>query len=94
MIKHIESWDIEPGKVVKQLLRPASSSPTNNAEKFMLALSEGDVKNMWLASALWALVIAAPLLLLTQIAQLLSGHDNTVGRPKLSRLLQPQNIPA
>ena len=47
MVRHIEAWDIEPKRVVSQLLRPASKMPTSQAETFMMSLSEGDVQGMW-----------------------------------------------
>jgi len=27
VVKHIESWDVEPGRVVKQLLKPSAKIP-------------------------------------------------------------------
>ncbi len=29
MVKHIEAWDVEPGRVVRSLIRPSSRVPTN-----------------------------------------------------------------
>ena len=34
MVKHIESWNVEPGAVVKSLLNPSTTrKPTNSWEK-------------------------------------------------------------
>ena len=74
MVKHIESWDVEPGKVVQQLLKPASKSPNSKAERFMLALSGRDVKGMWLNSADFALYAAAPLVVAALLTRGLTGH--------------------
>lgn len=51
VIEHIEDWDIEPGKVVRDLLRPSSKTPTNRAEAFFLSWSMGDAVGIWKASA-------------------------------------------
>lgn len=74
MVKHIESWDVEPGKVVQQLLKPASNSPDSQAERFMLALSKKDAKGMWLNSADTALLLAAPLVAVAVLIRSLTGH--------------------
>ena len=41
-MRHIEAWDVEPGKVVAQLFKPAAKVPTTAAETFFLAASDGD----------------------------------------------------
>lgn len=51
VVEHIEDWDIEPGKVVRDLLRPSSKTPTNRAEAFFLSWSKGDAVGIWKASA-------------------------------------------
>lgn len=40
--KHIESWDVEPGRVLKRLLKPTAREPTTRWEKVMLALHDGN----------------------------------------------------
>lgn len=40
--KHIESWDVEPGKVLKRLLKPTARMPTTRWEKGMLAVHDGN----------------------------------------------------
>jgi hypothetical protein len=37
VVKHIESWDVEPGKVVRQLLKPAAKTPRNRWETLFAA---------------------------------------------------------
>lgn len=74
VVKHIESWDVEPSKVVQQLLKPANSRPDSQAERFMLALSKKDAKGMWLSSADAALLLAAPLVLLAVLVRSFTGH--------------------
>ena len=74
VVKHIESWDVEPSKVVQQLLKPASSKPESQAECFMLALSKKDAKGMWLSSADAALLLAAPLVALAVLLRATTGH--------------------
>ena len=32
VVKHIEAWDVEPGKVVRQLLKPSSRVPPTNGK--------------------------------------------------------------
>jgi hypothetical protein len=49
VVKHVERWDVEPGKVVKQLLLPSSKIPENRVEVFMFAMSDGDAFGMFLA---------------------------------------------
>jgi hypothetical protein len=34
--RHVERWDVEPSRVVKQLLRPAAKFPTSKAEVIMV----------------------------------------------------------
>ena len=38
MVKHIESWNVEPGAVVKSLLNPSARKPTNSWEKYAFPL--------------------------------------------------------
>ena len=74
VIKHIESWDVEPSRVVQQLLKPASKSPSSKAELFMLALSQGDAKGMWLTSADTSLLASSPVVLLALVLRSLTGN--------------------
>lgn len=66
VVKHIEDWDVEPGRVLRQLLRPAARLPGNRWEAGMRALHDGDVLGVWQAAAagmLKATAVATPLLL-------------------------------
>ena len=36
VVKHIESWNVEPGAVVKSLLKPSAKKPSNSWEKSAL----------------------------------------------------------
>ena len=38
MVKHIESWNVEPSAVVKSLLKPSAKKPSNSWEKSVLGL--------------------------------------------------------
>jgi hypothetical protein len=49
VIKHIESWDIEPGRVVKSLLKPSSKVPTGKWDVLMNSVHDGDLTGIWLA---------------------------------------------
>jgi hypothetical protein len=55
VVEHLEEWDIEPGKVVKSLLKPAAAIPTNRAEALALALHDGDAAGVWSAASPGAL---------------------------------------
>jgi len=74
VVKHIESWDVEPSKVLLQLLRPANKKPANKTESFMLGLSRGDVKSMWLNSDDLALYSSLPLVVVPLLARSFTGH--------------------
>lgn len=67
VMEHIEDWDIEPGKVVRDLLRPSSRSPNNRAEAFFLSLSKGDAVGLWKASSK-AIAIASLLLTFSSVS--------------------------
>jgi hypothetical protein len=60
VVKHIERWDVEPAKVVKQLLVPASKLPENRWEVFMFSLADGDAFGCWLAASPGVVKLAAP----------------------------------
>jgi hypothetical protein len=51
VVKHIEAWDVEPGPVVRSLIRPSARMPTNAWEAFMSAADAGDAKGAWLAAS-------------------------------------------
>ena len=60
VVKHIERWDVDPGKVVKQLLVPASKLPENRWEVFMFSLADGDAFGCWLAASPGVVKLTAP----------------------------------
>jgi hypothetical protein len=60
VVKHIERWDVEPGKVLKQLLKPASKIPESQAEVFMTSLGAGDFVGVLGAAAPALLKVSAP----------------------------------
>lgn len=49
VVKHIESWDVEPGKVVRNLLKPSARMPSNQWEVLFAALYAGDARSVWFA---------------------------------------------
>lgn len=50
VVKHIESWDVEPGAVVRSLLKPSSRAPSNNWVSFFKAVDGGDPAGAWSAA--------------------------------------------
>jgi len=73
VVKHIERWDIEPSKVIGQLLRPAAKFPTSKAEVLMMSLSEGDVKGVWFEISPSAFKISAAVVIISVAAQAVIG---------------------
>lgn len=51
VIEHIESWDVEPSKVVGSLLKPSAKIPTNNWDVLFNSIYDRDLKGIWLASS-------------------------------------------
>lgn len=49
VVRHEENWDVEPSRVLQQLLLPSSKIPTSFWETLMFAASDGDAKGVWLA---------------------------------------------
>mmetsp|Transcript_35916 Transcript_35916/g.49845 ORF Transcript_35916/g.49845 Transcript_35916/m.49845 type:complete len:322 (+) Transcript_35916:78-1043(+) len=76
VIKHIERWDVDPGTVVKQLLKPAARFPTSKAEVLMMSVSEGDAKGVWFEVSPYFLQYSVGLVALSTILSLFTG-DNT-----------------
>ena len=69
VVKHIERWDIEPGKVVNQLFIPASKLPENRWEVFMFSLSDGDLFGCWLAASPGVVKLTAPWVAVSLVAK-------------------------
>ena len=74
VVKHIEMWDVEPGKVLKRLIRPAARTPTSRWETLMLSVHEGDIKGVWLAASAPLLVASAPVVGASLLIKLATGH--------------------
>ncbi len=74
VIQHIERWSSSPGKVVASLVRPASKVPSNTAEAFMLAVSEGDATSAWQVAAPTVLLLSAPVVVASFTCKLVTGE--------------------
>ncbi|DBA68189.1 TPA: hypothetical protein ACH3X2_013898 [Trebouxia sp. C0005] len=74
VVKHIEMWDVEPGKVLKRLLKPAARTPSSRWETLMLSLHEGDVRGVWLAASAPILKYSAPVVGVSLVTKVLTGH--------------------
>ena len=73
VVQHIESWDVEPGKVIQSLLKPSSKVPTSNWEVLMMSVVEGDAMGIWLASSLNVLKLSAAVLGLSVVLSVVTG---------------------
>lgn len=80
VVKHIEMWDVEPGKVLKRLIRPAARTPTSRWETLMLSVHEGDLKGIWLAASAPVLTVSVPVVGVSLLTKLLTGHGLPVSR--------------
>ena len=80
VVKHIEMWDVEPGKVLKRLIRPAARTPTSRWETLMLSVHEGDIRGVWLAASAPLLTAAAPVVGMSLLTKLATGHGLPVGK--------------
>jgi hypothetical protein len=60
-------------QVVERLLRPAAKVPTNPWETFMLSLSDGDAKGMWMVISGKAALFSAPVVLAALATHLATG---------------------
>lgn len=60
MVKHIESWDVDPARVVRSLLRPTAKVPTTFWEVVMQSLHDGDALGVWFCLSSGVLKVAAP----------------------------------
>ncbi|MEW5307976.1 MAG: hypothetical protein WDW36_010342 [Sanguina aurantia] len=75
VVRHIERWEVEPSKVVGQLLTPSAKIPTNGAEAFMMALSTRDAGGLWFAISSGALVAGGALLGVSLLLRLVHGGE-------------------
>ncbi|GAB4816722.1 hypothetical protein N2152v2_003768 [Parachlorella kessleri] len=72
VVKHLEDWDADPGKVLRRLLRPAAKVPGTRWEAGMQALHDGDALGVWQAlspGVLRVTLVVAPLLLVVHLAR-------------------------
>lgn len=60
VVKHIESWDVEPGRVVRQLLKPSAKVPGTMWEVLMISVHDGDVVGVWYALSSKVVKLALP----------------------------------
>jgi hypothetical protein len=60
-------------QVVERLLRPAAKIPTNSWETFMLSLSDGDAKGMWMVVSGKAALFSAPVVVAAIATHLATG---------------------
>ncbi|DBA78831.1 hypothetical protein WJX77_006022 [Trebouxia sp. C0004] len=79
VVKHIEMWDVEPGKVLKRLLKPAARTPSSRWETLMLSVHQGDVRGVWLAASAPILKYSAPVVGVSLITKVLTGHGLSGG---------------
>lgn len=74
VVEHIESWDVEPAKVVRNLLKPSSKVPTNSWQVLFNALHDGDVKGVWFGISAVTAKLSAGLLVLSMSTALFTGE--------------------
>ncbi|GMH39780.1 hypothetical protein BSKO_07678 [Bryopsis sp. KO-2023] len=74
VVKHIEDWDVEPSRVVKELLKPASRVPRNQWEVFFLAMSGGDYKGMWFAISRPTWIWSLPIVGVSLVTKITTGE--------------------
>ena len=87
MVKHIEAWDVEPGAVVRSLIRPSARMPTTPWEAFFSALDAGDPKGAWLAASRpLAKYYALPVVGLSLLTKALTGDGLPVSPGSLLSL--------
>jgi hypothetical protein len=79
VVQHIERWEVEPARVVGQLLRPANKLPANQWEVLFMALSEGDAQGVWYASSANTVKLTAPLAGLVLLWHAAGGADLGAG---------------
>ena len=78
VVEHIESWDVEPGKVVKSLLKPSAKIPTNNWDVLFNSIYDGDVKGIWLSSSGNVVKVCAAVLGLSIVLKIVTGDGLSV----------------
>lgn len=76
IVKHIENWNVEPEKVLRQLLLPASKVPVTRWEMFALSVNRGDVLGMWYFFAPGTLKLSAVALGFMLLERLFTGQSS------------------
>lgn len=74
VVKHIESWDVEPARVVRQLLKPSAKVPATQWEVLMSSLHDGDAVGIWFALSSKVASVALPLSVALAMLHLLRGE--------------------
>lgn len=74
VVKHIEAWDVEPSRVVKELLKPASKTPQNEWEEFFASLSTGNSQGMWFASSKYVAIAWLPIVVISLATKVATGE--------------------
>ncbi|KAK9829020.1 hypothetical protein WJX72_003447 [[Myrmecia] bisecta] len=74
VVKHLEEWDSEPGRVLRLLLKPTSRMPTNQWEVFFSAVDDGDVMGVWFALSGLVLKWSLPVVGVSLICKAFTGE--------------------
>ena len=69
-----QEWDSDPKEVLKLLLKPSSSSPSTDAERFMAAVSKGNASAAWQAASGKLLLASLPIVGVSSASVALTGH--------------------
>ncbi|KAL6754352.1 SOUL heme-binding protein [Haematococcus lacustris] len=74
VVRHIESWDTEPGRVVAQLFKPSARVPSNAWETFFMSASAGDGWGMWLSASPLVLRLTLPVVAVSLAVKVATGE--------------------
>lgn len=74
VVEHIESWDVEPAKVVRQLLKPSAKVPGTQWEVLMSSVHDGDVTGIWFALSSNVIKVAIPASAALALLHLIRGE--------------------
>ena len=77
VVRHYERWDVDPYKVLGQLLKPASKVPESQAEVFMMSATSGDVIGAIGAIAPELFKVSAPVWLTSAAARAATHSEST-----------------
>lgn len=73
VVEHIESWDVDPGQVVRSLLKPSAKVPTSQWDVLMNAVYDGDAKGIWLATSGEVAKVSAALVGVSLLLNVVTG---------------------